>query len=70
MEDKDYFSKSVSVGPFQQQLSVSDDKNFLLFLVQGRHLSYEKFYDPLLGRNGEVREPFLIFFFPSVFSSK
>lgn len=44
--------------------SVSDDKNVPL-LVQGKKLSHRKFYDQLLDRKGEIREPFLHLLFLS-----
>jgi len=52
VEDKGYFSKFVSIDPFQHQLPVSGDKDVLLFLVQGEYLSYGKFYGLCLRRKG------------------
>lgn len=61
MEDQGYyFSSFVYTGPFWCQFPVSDDKNGLLFLVQGEHVSHRKFYDLLLGRKGKVRGLFLL----------
>ena len=59
MEDKGYFSRFACTGSFRRRLPGSADKNVLLFLVQGDHLSQGRFYDLLLGRKGEGREPFL-----------
>lgn len=38
---------------------MSGDKNVHLFVVQGGHLYHRTFYGLLLGRKGEVKEPFL-----------
>lgn len=51
-------SRSVCTGPFQHRLPASGYKNVLLVLVQQEHLSCGR-YDLLLGRRGEIREPFL-----------
>lgn len=60
MEDQGYyFSSFVCAGSFWCQLPVSDDKNVLLFLVQGGYLSHRKFYGPVLGKKAEVRDLFL-----------
>ena len=56
-EDQAYFSMFVWIGLFQHRLPVSRSKN-ILCLIQGGHLSNEKFYDLLLGRKG-VKEPCL-----------
>ena len=45
MEGKSYFS--VCTEPFQHQLLVSGDKDVLLFLIQGGHLSHKKFLWPV-----------------------
>lgn len=50
MEDKGYFSMFVYID--WSQLPVSDDKNVLLFLVQGGYLSQGKIYNSLLGVYG------------------
>lgn len=50
MEDKGYFSMCVYID--RSQLPVSDDKNVLLFLVQGGYLSQGKIYNSLLGVYG------------------
>jgi len=57
MNYKGYFNRFVCTGPFQRQLPVSGD--VLPFLEQGGHLTHGKFYDLLLGREEEVRKPFL-----------
>ena len=59
MGDKGYFSRFVSTDSSWRQLFVSGDKNVLFFLVQGEHFSHMKLYVLLLGRKGEVRDPFL-----------
>lgn len=59
---KGYFSRFVCTDPFWHQLPVSSAKNILLFLVKGGHLSHGRFYDLLLGRRREVREPALTAF--------
>lgn len=57
-EDQNYSDRSVWADPVCGSVPVSGDKN-VLFLEQGGHLSHGKFYDPILGRKGESREPFL-----------
>lgn len=56
MEHEGHFGRSVCT-------QVSGDKNVLLFLRQGEHLSHGKFYDLLFGRKREVRELFLYLLF-------
>lgn len=63
MEGKCYFSRFVCTGPFWLLLPITDDKNVLLFLVQGEHFSQEKFNDLLFGRKGEFTETFLYLLF-------
>ena len=70
MEDTGYFSRFVCTDPFWCQLPVSGDKIALPFLVQGGHLSHEKFYDLLLGRNGTSDSLSCICSFLRVFISK
>lgn len=44
LEDTVGFSRFACTFPFWCQLVVTDDKITLPFLVEGRHLSQEKFY--------------------------
>lgn len=44
VEGKGYFSKCVCIDLFQCQLTVSGDKDVLLFLVQRGYHSHGKFY--------------------------
>ena len=70
MEDKGYFSRFVYTG--WSQLPVSDDKNVLLFLIQGGYLSQGKIYNSLLGVYGVCQRtlPVIRCFIISVLSSK
>lgn len=59
MEAKGYVSKFVCAHTFQLECQTAADRDILVFLVDTESLSRGKFYDLLLGRKGQVREPFL-----------
>lgn len=59
MECKGYFRRLVCTGLFGHGLTVSGDKNVLLFLIQGGHFYHEKFCDLLCVQESE--SPYLLF---------
>lgn len=59
MEDKGYVSQFICAHAFQLECQTAGDKDVLIVLVETESLSRGKFYDLLLGRKGQVREPFL-----------
>lgn len=59
VEAKGYVRKFVCAHTFQLECQTAADNDVLVFLVETESLSRGKFYDLLLGRKGQVREPFL-----------